>query len=148
MFSRDEKVSEIRLTAAQYIILAIFLLLAYGLWKLQVIESGYYASAADKNRIRNVPILAPRGKILDLEGRVIVDNYPSFSALLLRDSSRDLNADADLIAQGLHMDANEVRARVRHFAAMPQYQPIFLKEDITPDELSFIEAHRNTRPAL
>jgi penicillin-binding protein 2 len=148
MFGRDEKVSALRLTAAQYSILAIFLVLAYGLWRLQVMQSDLYANLAERNRIRNVPILAPRGKILDREGRTIVDNYPSFSALLLRDSSRDLIADADLIAQGLHMDANEVRARVRHFAAMPQYQPIFLKEDITPDELSFIEAHRNELPEL
>jgi len=136
------------LTAAQYVILGIFLVLAYGLWKLQVMESGYYASAAEKNRIRNVPILAPRGKILDREGRIIVDNYPSFSALLLRDSSRDFNADADLIAQGLHLDPSEVRARIRHFASLPQYQPIFLKEDITPDELAFIDAHRNELPEL
>ncbi|MGC1650245.1 MAG: penicillin-binding protein 2 [Candidatus Sulfotelmatobacter sp.] len=148
MLGRDEKVSEVRLTAAQYIILGIFLILAYGLWKLQVMESGYYASAAEKNRIRNVPVLAPRGKILDREGRTIVDNYPSFSALLLRDSTRDLVGDADLIAQGLHLDPNEVRARIRHFASMPQYQPIFLKEDITPDELQFIEAHRNELPEL
>ena len=148
MFGRDEKVSEIRLTAAQYIILGIFLVLAYGLWKLQVMESGYYSSAAEKNRVRNVPVLAPRGKILDREGRTIVDNYPSFTALLLRDSSRDLVADADLISQGLHLDPNEVRARIRHFASMPQYQPIFLKEDITPDELQFIEAHRNELPEL
>src|ERR1700719_2623087 len=115
MFSRDDKVSGIRLTAAQYIILAIFLVLAYGLWKLQVMQSGYYASAAEKDRIRNVPILAPRGRILDREGRTIVENDPSFSALLLRDSTRDLNADVDLIAQGLHMDPKEVRERVRHF---------------------------------
>src|SRR5580698_1271445 len=148
MFGRDEKVSEIRLTAAQYIILAIFLVLAYGLWKLQVMESGYYASAAEKNRVRNVPVLAPRGKILDREGRTIVDNYPSFSALLLRDSSRDLAGDADLIAQGLHLVCSVLRARIRHFASLPQYQPIFLKEDITPDELQFIEAHRNELPEL
>ena len=148
MFGRDEKVSALRLTAAQYIILGIFLVLAYGLWRLQVMQSDYYSLAAEKNRIRNVPVLAPRGKILDREGRTIVDNYPSFSALLLRDSSRDLNADADLIAQGLHLDPNEVRARIRRFALMPQYQPIFLKEDITPDELQFIEAHRNELPEL
>ncbi|HVI08038.1 MAG TPA: penicillin-binding protein 2 [Candidatus Binatia bacterium] len=148
MFGRDEKVSAIRLTATQYIILAIFLVLAYGLWRLQVMQSNVYATLAEKNRVRNVPILAPRGKILDREGRVIVDNYPSFSALLLRDSSRDLNADADLIAQGLHLDPNEVRARIRHFSSMPQYQPIFLKEDITPDELAFIDAHRNELPEL
>ena len=148
MFGRDEKVSAIRLTAAQYLILAIFLVLAYGLWRLQVMQTNLYATLAQKNNIRNVPILAPRGKILDREGRIIVDNYPSFSALLLRDSSRDLNADADLIAEGLHLDANEVRTRIRHFASMPQYQPIFLKEDITQDEQAFIEAHRNELPEL
>ncbi len=148
MFGRDEKVSELRLTATQYIVLAIFLVLAYGLWRLQVMESSYYSLAAEKNRIRNVPVLAPRGKILDREGRTIVDNYPSFTALLMRDSSRDLAGDADLIAQGLHLDANEVRARIRRSAYMPQYQPIFLKEDITPDELQFIEAHRNELPEL
>src|SRR5712675_2154926 len=148
MFGREEKVSSVRLTAVQYFILAVFLVLAYGLWRLQVMQSDKYALLAEMNRIRNVPILAPRGKILDREGRVIVDNYPSFSALLLRDSSRDLNADADLIAQGLHLDANEVRTRIRRFASMPQYQPIFLKEDITPDELAFIDAHRNELPEL
>jgi penicillin-binding protein 2 len=148
MFGRDEKVSGIRLTAAQYSILGIFLILAYGLWRLQVMQSDYYSLAAEKNRIRNVPVLAPRGKILDREGRIIVDNYPSFSALLLRDSSRDLNADADLIAQGLHLDPTEVRTRIRRFALMPQYQPIFLKEDITPDELAFVESHRNELPEL
>ncbi len=148
MFGRDEKVSPIRLTAVQYVILGIFLILAYGLWRLQVVQSEFYATLAEKNRIRNVPILAPRGKILDREGRIIVDNYPSFTALLLRDSSRDLVADSDLIAQGLHLDPQEVRQRIQHYAASPQYQPIFLKDDITPDELAFIESHRNELPEL
>jgi penicillin-binding protein 2 len=143
MFGRDEKVSSIRLTAVQYIILIIFMILAYGLWRLQVMQSDFYAQLAEKNRIRNVPILAPRGKILDRQGRVIVDNYPSFSALLLRDSTRDLSADADVIAQGLHLEPKEVRDRIRKFTSMPQYQPIFLKDDITLDELAFIESHKN-----
>src|ERR1700757_3783958 len=148
MFGRDEKVSAIRLTAVQYVILVIFLILAYGLWRLQVMQSDVYAQLAEKNRVRNVPILAPRGKILDREGRTNVDNYPSFSALLLRDSTRDLNADSDVIAQGLHLDPKEVRERIRRFTSMPQYQPIFLKDDITPDELAFIEAHKNELPEL
>jgi penicillin-binding protein 2 len=148
MFGRDEKVSPMRLTAVQYIILAIFLMLTYGLWRLQVAQSDLYANLAEKNRIRDVPILAPRGKILDREGRTIVDNYPSFTALLMRDSSRDLSADASLIAQGLHLDPKDVRERIHKFAAMPQYQPIYLKDDITPDELAFIEAHRNELPEL
>jgi len=148
MLDRDEKVSPVRLTAVQYIIVAIFLLLTYGLWRLQVMNSDVYSSLAEKNRIRNVPILAPRGKLLDREGRIIVDNYPSFSALLLRDQSRDLNADADQIARGLHLQPEEVRERIKKFSWLPQYQPIFLKEDITPDELAFVESHRNELPEL
>ena len=148
MFGRDEKPSQTRLTAVQYIILGIFLLLAYGLWRLQVSQSSMYATLAEQNRIRNVPILAPRGKIVDRNGRTIVDNYRSVTALLLRDASRDLNADADLIATGLHMDPKDVKDKVRHFASMPQYQPIYLKEDITPDEEAFIEAHKTELPEL
>src|SRR6267143_2862761 len=148
MFGRDEKVSSFRLTAVQYIILVVFLILAYGLWRLQVVSSEFYAALAEKNKTREVPILAPRGKILDREGREIVTNYPSFTALLLRDSTRDLTVDADLIAQGLHLDPREVRERLRKFAGTPQYQPIYLKEDITQDELAFIKAHRNELPEL
>ena len=72
MFGRDEKISTIRLTAVQYVILAIFLVLAYGLWRLQVMQSDTYASLAEKNKTRDVPILAPRGKILDREGRSLI----------------------------------------------------------------------------
>src|SRR5438132_2836048 len=129
MFGRDEKLSPVRLTAVQYVIYVIFLFFAYGLWRLQVSLSEYYSAAAEKNRIRNVPILAPRGKILDRNGRPIVENYRSLTALLLRDSSRDLNADADLIAQGLNLDPKEVREKIRRFGSMPQYQPIYLTED-------------------
>ncbi len=147
-FARQLKVSATRLAGAQWAILVIFLILGYGLWRLQVMRSGYYASLAEQNRVRQVPILAPRGKIVDREGRTIVDNYPSFSVLLVRDTGRDLSADATLISEGLHMDASVVRERVRRSASMPPYEPIFIKDDITPDELAFIESHRNELPEL
>jgi penicillin-binding protein 2 len=148
MFGRDEKPSQIRLSAVQYAILAIFLVLAYGLWRLQISHSDYYSAQAEQNKIRKVDILAPRGKILDRNGRTIVENYRSVTALLLRDTSRDLNADVALIASGLHMDAKEVKDKIHHFAYMPQYQPIYLKEDITQDEEAFIEAHKTELPEL
>ena len=148
MFGRDEKPSQIRLTVVQYLILAVFLVLAYGLWRLQVSQSDYYSAAAEQNRFRNVPILAPRGRIVDRNGRIIVDNYRSVTALLMRDSSRDLMTDSDEIASGLHMDPKEVKEKIRRFAFTPQYQPIYLKEDITPDEEAFIEAHKLELPEL
>jgi penicillin-binding protein 2 len=148
MFSREEKVPAFRLTIVQYVILAIFLVLAFGLWRLQVGRSDYYSSLAEQNRIKQVPILAPRGKILDREGRIIVDNYPSFSVLLLRDQHRELMADVDMIADGLHLDPKELSSRIKRIAATPGYQPLFVKDDITPDELAWVEAHRSELPEL
>jgi len=147
-FDREEKISAVKLAVVQYGILGIFLVLAFGLWRLQVLGSERYESLAERNRIRTIPILAPRGKILDRAGRVVVDNYPSFSALLLRDQVRDVQADVDKIAAGLHLSPDFIRERLRKFAGAPRFQPVVLKDDITPDELAFIEAHRNELPEL
>ena len=46
MYGREEKVSLGRLAIAQYVILGIFVLLVFGLWRLQVLHSDYYASLA------------------------------------------------------------------------------------------------------
>jgi len=149
MFGREEKVPQNRLTGVQYVILGIFALLAFGLWRLQIIQQEKYETQAQMNRVREVPILAPRGKILDREGRIIVDNYPSFSALLLRDQKQTtFEPDLDGIAAGLHLDPVELRQRVKRLMALPGFNPIFIKYDVTPDELAFIESHRNEYPEL
>jgi penicillin-binding protein 2 len=150
MLGRNEKLPQTKLSVVQYVTLAVFLGLSYGLWSLQIRKSDEYEVRAQQNRIRSVPILAPRGKILDREGRIIVDNYPSFSALLLRDQLRDLNADSEKIADGLHIPADEIREKVRKYqlARAPAFQPIIIKDDITPDERAFIEAHKDEFPEL
>ena len=150
MIGRNEKLPQTKLSVIQYATLVIFLILAYGLWSLQIRKTDEYTVRAEQNRIRRVPILAPRGKILDREGRIIVDNYPSFSALLLRDQMRDLNADAQKIGDGLHIPPEEIRDKVRRLqlAHTPAFQPIIIKDDITPDERAFIESHRDEFPEL
>ena len=150
MFDRNEKLPQTKLTVVQYFTLVVFLVLSYGLWSLQIRKSDEYDIKAQQNRVRSVPILAPRGKILDREGRLIVDNYPSYSALLLRDQSHDLNADAEKIAEGLHISADSIREKVRRdqLARKPVFQPIIIKDDITQDERAFIESHRDEYPEL
>ncbi len=150
MPGREEKIPQAKLTFVQYVILIIFLVLAYGLWSLQVRKNDEYLTRAEQNRIRQVPILAPRGKLLDRDGQIIVDNYPSFSALLLRDQMRDLNADAQKIADGLHIPAEDILDKIRRYqlARKPAFEPIIIKDDITPDERAFIEAHRDEFPEL
>jgi penicillin-binding protein 2 len=145
---RDEKLPSIKLHAAQYLVALILAVLLIGLWRLQIVSADGYRVLAEANRIRKVPVLAPRGRLFDREGRLLVDNYPSVSCYLLREQVKDTAVDLPLIAQGLHLTVDQIQATLRHYQTAPKYQPIPLKQDITPDEQAFIEAHRNELPEL
>jgi penicillin-binding protein 2 len=146
--ARDEKVAAGKLHATQYLVVLVLAVLASGMWRLQILGAESYRLLADANRIRKDPVRAPRGKIFDREGRILVDNYPSVSCYLLREQVKDLQADIPLIARGLDLPVDQVQATVRRYAAEPKYESIPLKQDITPDEQAFIEAHRNELPEL
>jgi len=145
---RAEKVSAGKLHAAQYIVAFILIILITGLWRLQVLGADNFRALAEANRIRKVPILAPRGRLFDREGRLLVDNYPSVSCYLLREQVKDLDADLPLIAQGLHIPVEQIQSTLRRYQIAPNYQPIPLKQDISPDEQAFIAAHRDELPEL
>jgi penicillin-binding protein 2 len=147
-FNKEERLPAYKLTILQYVIVAVLLVLLSGLWRLQVVGAQNYRILAEQNRIRKVPILAPRGKLFDREGRLLVDNYPSVSCFLVREAGRDLHADFPLISRGLHMTTEQLESTLAHYALAPKYQPIPLKQDITPDEVEFIEAHRDELPEL
>ncbi len=148
LIGREEKLSPGKLAAAQYFIVGILAVLTLGLWNLQVLGADSYRVQAEQNRIRKVPVLAPRGRIFDREGRLLVDNYPSTTCYLLRDQIKDPSLDLPLIAEGLHLPLDQLQATLRHFGSAPRYQRIPLKQDITPDEQAFVEAHRNELPEL
>ena len=63
MLGRDEKVSPSKLNIAQYAIVAIFLVLSVGLWRLQISGNEKYSAIAEGNSIHEVDVLAPRGQI-------------------------------------------------------------------------------------
>ena len=146
--NREEKLPALKLTLVQYGILLLMLVLVAGLWRLQVLGADSWKVLAEQNRIRKVPILAPRGKLFDREGRLLVDNYPSVSCFLVREQGHPVDTDLPLIARGLDLDLDQLRATLRRYRGAAAYQPIPIKQDITPDEQAFIAAHRNELPEL
>lgn len=146
--SRDEKLPFLKLAVVQYGILFMMLGLAAGLWRLQVLGVDQYRQLAEQNRIRKVPVMAARGKLFDRENRLLVDNYPSVSCFLVREMGHDVDADLPLIARGLNLDLEQLRATLHRYRLAPGYQPIPIKQDISSDEVAFIESHRNELPEL
>ena len=136
----DTRFAAGRIIAFQYLAAAIFLYLISGFWDLQVRNPEFYSERAERNRIKALPIPAPRGRILDRDGRVIVDNQSSFSLILSRENLRPEHLAE--MTQGLDIDYDELTARLKRFASRPRYQPIMIKDELTRGELAFVEAHR------
>jgi penicillin-binding protein 2 len=141
-FVHDETYSgAAKVAVFQYLTVAVFVFLLAGYWDLQVRNEGLYNIKALQNQIKSLPMPAPRGRILDRDGRVIVDNHASFRLVLSRESLREDHVAP--IALGLNLDVDEFAARVRRFEHRPSYFTIPVKEELTSGELAFVESHRN-----
>ncbi|GAC1428120.1 MAG: hypothetical protein NVSMB62_26050 [Acidobacteriaceae bacterium] len=126
---RQEKVSPGKLHVTQYLVVAVLALLAAGMWRLQIVGVESYRQLAEANRVRKIPVLAPRGRIFDRDGRMIVDNYPSVSCYLLREQVKDLGSDLPLIARALGGIASGGVLRRPH-VVFPDEVPKELAENI------------------
>lgn len=146
----DTKFASGKIAVFQYLMIGIFVFLITGFWDLQIRNPEMYQERALQNSIKSIPVLAPRGKILDRDGRVIVDNHSSFTLYLSRENLKMEHLKP--IAEGLNLDYDSLVARVRRFQSRgaPQYQPIPIKEELTPAELAFVDSHKdaNTFPEL
>jgi penicillin-binding protein 2 len=147
-FRNDNRLPQERLAAASYVIVGMVALLLLGFWKLQVIDSDKYGQMAERNRVRSIPIIAPRGRMLDRDGRVLVDNYPSFSVLLLRDDQAEVDKNLPTIADGLGLSLDDIKEQLNNTQNLPSFQPIVIKPEATPADVAFIESHRADIPIL
>ena len=147
-FQNDGRLPQTRLAISSYLIVVLMSLLLLGFWKLQIVESDRYEQLAEQNRVRTIPVIAPRGTVLDREGRVLVDNYPSFSVLLLRDDVQQVERLLPQIADGMSLPLEELHDQLQDARGLPQFQPIVIKPEASPADIAFIESHRADIPVL
>jgi len=143
LFRDDTRFALGRIAVFQYLTVIVFLFLVGGFWVLQIRDKEMNTELAERNRIKTVPLLAPRGKILDRDGRIIVDNHSAFEFRLSREILKPEHVPA--IAAGLNMTPEEIhaplaRAEARH---SPKYFPVLIKQELTQSELAFVESHQD-----
>lgn len=148
ILDRKDKLPEGRMRLVQVCILIGFIALVGGLWQLQILNGAKYAELARENRIRIIPIPAPRGRFYDRRGRLLASNYPTFTAYLVREANKHWRSDLPAIAKGLFVPLSDVEAAMDKYASAPAYQPIPIKQDITMADQDFIAAHRDQFPEL
>jgi penicillin-binding protein 2 len=152
MLQREEhELLRWRISFIGYLIVAALLVLAFGFWNMQIVQVSYYQQRSDQNRVREIPLIAPRGRIYDREHRVLADNRPSYNIILIRENSpHTVEQSAALLSSGISMSKDEVlesinRSIRRH---VPKFRPIVLKEDVSVDDIAYVKSHRYELPEI
>ncbi|MDK9709210.1 MAG: penicillin-binding protein 2 [Desulforhopalus sp.] len=130
-----------RLLGVAIVVLFFFVIIILRLWTLQITDGPEYEKRSYGNRVRIRQIAAPRGHILDRNGREIVTNRPSFDVLLIQEDSNDIGDVLKRLSPVLGVDINDLWTKVREAAGNPRYMPVRLKEDIDWQTLAYLENH-------
>jgi penicillin-binding protein 2 len=131
-----------RLTFLQYLITVVFSVLAVSFWVLQVVQHAKFEEMAENNHQRTLPLRAPRGLVLDRDGKVLVENRQSYSISIDRERSKDLNRTIRLLAAVLGIDEAGVRTIVDRHRREPTYRPITIVQDATLAQVAAVRARR------
>src|SRR5215831_883424 len=131
-----------RLSILQYNITVIFSILAVSFWVLQVVQHAKFEEMAENNHQRTLALRAPRGLVLDRNGKVLVANRHSFSISIDRERTKDLNRTIRMLAAVLGLDEKNVRTLVDRHKREPTYRPIVVVQDATLAQVAAVKARR------
>jgi len=138
---------ELRLHTIQYLILAIFVTLSMRFYFLQVSQHETYVARAENNRIREIPILAPRGNILDRNGIVLVDNTPAFNVVVMPEDITNKAETIRALVDNLSIDQNEIVAHLND-PLRPKSLPILVKQNASDADRAWVSAHELEHPEI
>ena len=125
--------------------LAVFVVLGGRLAWLQLYKGLYYGKQADGNRMRSTVIMAPRGRIMDVHGKVLADSSPGY-VLSLQAGHSFSDAEVNLLARLLAMQPNVIREKADR--AAETYEQIMIKSELTPQEITSLEEHLKDLPGI
>jgi penicillin-binding protein 2 len=136
-----------RSAAAQLVLGIVFLLLVATFFRAQVLDFKDYRLQSEKNRLRQVPLLAPRGAIFDRHNAIIAENVPGYTVKLFAPSADSLRAVLGRLGTLAPLDSGEARTILRRFQSAP-YQPTLVFTGARFETISRLEEHRYLLPGL
>ncbi len=137
-----------RIDIATAVAIFFIAILIVRLWYLQIHRGDDYAQLSENNRVRAQDLNAPRGNILDRQGRIIITNRPCFNIVWVREDAPNPDVVLKKLSRILHEDISVLLKRIRSYADHPRYMPFRLQEDIDWRTLVYIENHRLDLPGV
>lgn len=127
---------------------AVFLVLLCRLWFLQFIDAERLQEMSENNRLRFIPEAASRGALLDRNGKVIVNNAPSFSLAVVPDEVKDRERLLDSLATILQVDREQLLSRWEKGKWRAKYFPLVLASGLSRDQVEYFSENSLRLPGL
>jgi penicillin-binding protein 2 len=144
----DRRSLTARLSALQYLVAAAFAALAVGFWIFQVAQHEKFHEMAENNHLRRLPLPAPRGVLLDRNGKVLVENQNSYNIALVREQTRNIDETLHALAFATGADEALLKETVARRRREPSYRPIVLIENATREQVIAVWARRWELPGI
>jgi penicillin-binding protein 2 len=133
-------------------VVGFLLLTALGarLYYLQIVRGEYYSGRAESQRVRYIPIPAPRGAIFDRNGKLLVDSRPTYNVVLSNEPLKTINVNdrVEDYSRGLGLDRQFVVERLTLIKKQNEFDTMVLKENVTMQDISWVESHSLEFPEL
>ena len=137
-----------RVLGAGLVVVFFVAIILLRIWFLQIHKGEEYKNRAENNRVRIREVAAPRGDILDRNGKELVTNRPSFNVVLVREDSNDIDDLLKRLSVVLQDDVSVLWERIREAESKQRHIPIRLKENLSWDTLAYLETHNMEFPGI
>ena len=121
--------------------------LTMSFFRAQVVQNEEYSLQSTKNRLREIPLIAPRGVVYDRRGQVIAESVPGYSVSLLSPTPDSLRATLRRFATMISLSDDQIESAVRRLRREPN-RPTVVLSDATFDQVSVLEEQRTEFPGL
>ena len=136
-----------RIRGARLIVWAVMGVILLAFFRTQILGHGKFQLQSETNRLRPIPLPAPRGVITDRNGRVLAENVPGYAVALLPGPERDLRAALGLIGQIVKLDSGAVDRILQRHRRLP-YHPAVVLPDASYEVVAALEERRLLIPGL
>ena len=132
--------------------LVMFAIVFFRLWYLQVLSGDRYLAQADNNKVRKLTLPAPRGEVVDRDGRTLVDNRAAKVVEIepgkLPTRQGEKTELYERLAKVLRMDKREIRTTVREQLRVVPFSAATVKADVDSAVVHYLEEHRRDFPGV
>ena len=147
-FAAESRLFNQRALVALLGVVALFCLIIYNQYQLQVVSYQDYRTRSEGNRIKVVPMAPNRGLIFDRNGILLAENRPVFSLELVPEQVKDMPATLDALAELIDISAEQRDSFVKQVQAQRRFNSIALKEQLTDKEVAILAANQYRFPGV